>query len=330
MAWLRACKFCGAYESYVQPRKIESMSSNHETAAETISPYGTGGAGSPIGSLASDTTSAYALDRVKKIRTVHLSKAKADGEKFAMLTCYDALTAAVFDAAGIETLLVGDSAGNNVLGHQSTLTITVDQMIPLVAAVSSAAQRALVIADMPFGSYQVSPAQAVETAVRFMKEGGAHAVKMEASAYYAEHVRAVVNAGIPVVAHIGFTPQSEHALGGFRIQGRGDASARVVEDAKALVDAGAFCVLLEMTTNDTAAAVNRAIGDVPMVSIGAGSDATGFVLVWQDMMGLRPGKMARFVKQYANLHQVFTDAARAYQSDIRSGVYPAPKHSFDS
>ncbi|WP_370592573.1 3-methyl-2-oxobutanoate hydroxymethyltransferase [Rothia sp. ZJ932] len=302
---------------------MKVMSSTHPTA-ETTAPYGSGASAS-----APDRHSDYALDKVKKIRTVHLAQAKADGEKFAMLTCYDALTAAVFDAAGIETLLVGDSAGNNVLGHESTLTITVDQMIPLVAAVSSATKRAFVIADMPFGSYQVSPAQAVETAVRFMKEGGAHAVKMEASAYYAEHVRAVVNAGIPVVAHIGFTPQAEHALGGFRIQGRGDASAHVVEDAKALVEAGAFCVLLEMTTNDTATAVNQAIGPVPMVSIGAGSDATGFVLVWQDMMGLREGKMARFVKQYANLHKIFSDAARAYQDDIRSGAYPAPEHSFE-
>lgn len=301
------------------------MTSTHETA-ETVAPYGNG---IPVTTAPVTENSTYGLDQVKKIRTVHLAQAKEDGEKFAMLTCYDALTAAIFDAAGIETLLVGDSAGNNVLGHESTLTISVDQMIPLVAAVSSAAKRALVIADMPFGSYQVSPAQAVETAVRFMKEGGAHAVKMEASAYYAEHVRAVVNAGVPVVAHIGFTPQSEHALGGFRIQGRGEASARVVEDAKALVEAGAFCVLLEMTTNHTAAAVNKAIGPVPMVSIGAGSDATGFVLVWQDMMGLREGKMARFVKQYANLHQIFTDAATAYRQDIRTGVYPAPEHSFE-
>lgn len=305
---------------------MEGMSSTHDTA-EATAPYGTGSATS---SPAHHATGDYALDRVKKIRTVHLAQAKADGEKFAMLTCYDALTAAIFDAAGIETLLVGDSAGNNVLGHESTLTVTVDQMIPLVAAVSSAAKRALVIADMPFGSYQISPAQAVETAVRFMKEGGAHAVKMEGSVYYAEHVRAVVNAGIPVVAHVGFTPQAEHALGGFRIQGRGGASALVIEDAKALVEAGAFCVLLEMTTNDTAAAVNRAIGHVPMVSIGAGSDATGFVLVWQDMMGLREGKMARFVKQYANLHAIFTEAAQAYRSDIRAGIYPAPEHSFES
>lgn len=308
---------------YVSHSKIGCMS--NEQSAETTAPYGgtpqTAGGFSP-----SDST--Y-LDGIKKIRTVHLAEAKARGEKFAMLTCYDALTATIFDEAGIEVLLIGDSAGNNVLGHESTLTITLDQMIPLVAAVSSAAQRALVVADMPFGSYQVSPEQAVESAIRLMKEGGAHAVKMEGSAYYAEHVRAVVNAGIPVMAHIGFTPQSEHALGGFRIQGRGDASAKVVEDAVTLAEAGAFCVLMEMSTNATGSAVNKALGPVPTVSIGAGADATGHVLVWQDMMGLRSGKMARFVKQYANLHHIMKDAASAYRNDIRSGAYPAPEHGFE-
>lgn len=299
--------------------------SNEQSAAETTSPYGSG---APDTGAFAPLENSY-LDGIKKIRTVHLAEAKARGEKFAMLTCYDALTAAIFDEAGIEVLLIGDSAGNNVLGHESTLTITLDQMIPLVAAVSSEARRALVVADMPFGSYQVSPAQAVESAIRLMKEGGAHAVKMEGSAYYAEHVRAVVNAGIPVMAHIGFTPQSEHALGGFRIQGRGEASTKVVEDAVALAEAGAFCVLMEMSTNATGAAVNKAVGAIPTVSIGAGADATGHVLVWQDMMGLRSGKMARFVKQYANLREIMKDAASAYRNDIRSGAYPAPEHGFE-
>ncbi|WP_237218545.1 3-methyl-2-oxobutanoate hydroxymethyltransferase [Rothia nasimurium] len=265
---------------------------------------------------------------VKKVRTIHLQQAKEAGEKFAMLTCYDALTAAVFDQAGIDLLLIGDSAGNNVLGHDSTLTITVDEMIPMVKAVSSAARRALVVADLPFGSYEQSPTQAVATAIRFMKEGGAHAIKMEATAYHTEHVRAMVAAGIPVMAHIGFTPQSEHTLGGFRVQGR-DGGQVLKDTALALEEAGAFCLLMEMTRSDVAAEINRAVR-IPVIGIGAGGDVTGQVLVWQDAFGLRQGKMARFVKQYANLFEVLSEGAAAYRADVRSGAYPAAEHRFDS
>ncbi|MFW0107985.1 3-methyl-2-oxobutanoate hydroxymethyltransferase [Rothia sp. P7181] len=268
------------------------------------------------------------FDNVRKIRTVHLNAAKAAGEKFAMLTCYDYLTAQIFDAAGIELLLVGDSASNNVLGYESTLAITVDEMIPLVAAVSRGAQRSMVVADLPFGSYQASPAQAVETASRFMKEGGAHAIKMEASSAYAEHVKAITQAGIPVMAHIGFTPQSEHALGGFRIQGRGDSREKILHDALTLTEAGAFCLLMEMVTEDVAEAVNKAVGDTPTIGIGAGSSTTGQVLVWQDAFGLRQGKMARFVKQYAHIAEELTDAAKTYRQEVRDGTYPGPEHIF--
>ncbi len=182
---------------------------------------------------------------MKKVRTLHLVQAKAAGEKFSMLTCYDFLTAQIFDRAGIDMLLIGDSAANVVYGYESTLTVTLDEMIPLVASVARGASRAMVVADLPFGSYEQSPAQAVASAARLMKEGGAHAIKIEAKAAMTEWVRAIVRAGIPVVAHVGFTPQSEHALGGFRVQGRGEKSDTVVADARALAEAGAFCVLLE-------------------------------------------------------------------------------------
>lgn len=265
---------------------------------------------------------------VKKVRTVHLQQAKDAGEKFAMLTSYDALTATIFDRAGIELLLIGDSAGNNVLGHESTLTITVDEMIPLVKAVSTAAKRAMVVADLPFGSYEQSPAQAVATAVRFMKEGGAHAVKMEATAHHVDHVRAMVAAGIPVMAHIGFTPQSEHALGGYRVQGR-DGGQALKDTALALEEAGAFCLLMEMTRSDVAADIDASVR-IPIIGIGAGADVSGQVLVWQDAFGLRQGKMARFVKQYANLYDTLFEGAAAYRADVRSGAYPAAEHRFDS
>lgn len=293
---------------------------------EESSPYGSSTVSSS--SSSQEGASGSVLD-VKKVRTVHLQQAKEAGEKFAMLTSYDTLTATIFDRAGIELLLVGDSAGNNVLGHDSTLTITVDEMIPLVRAVSSAAQRALVVADLPFGSYEQSPQQAVATAVRFMKEGGAHAIKMEATAYHAEHVRALVAAGVPVMAHIGFTPQSEHALGGYRVQGRGDSGEALVQTALALAEAGAFCLLIEMTRSDIAARIDSQVR-IPVIGIGAGSDVSGQVLVWQDAFGLRQGKMARFVKQYAYLYETLFEGAQAYRQDVRSGAYPAPEHRFDS
>ena len=291
---------------------------NEETA-----PYGSS---TPTPANAPQEAEASVL-AVKKVRTVHLQQAKDAGEKFAMLTSYDALTATIFDRAGIELLLIGDSAGNNVLGHESTLTITVDEMIPLVKAVSTAAQRAMVVADLPFGSYEQSPSQAVATAVRFMKEGGAHAVKMEATAHHVDHVRAMVAAGIPVMAHIGFTPQSEHALGGYRVQGR-DGGQALKNTALALEEAGAFCLLMEMTRSDVAADIDASVR-IPIIGIGAGADVSGQVLVWQDAFGLRQGKMARFVKQYANLYDTLLEGAAAYRADVRSGAYPAEEHRFD-
>ena len=301
-----------------------------ERSSEISSPYAAQPAATSAAAPAPASASKpFDLDTVKKVRTVHLAQAKATGQKFSMLTCYDALTAQVFDRAGIEMLLVGDSAANVVLGYESTLTITLDEMIPMVAAVSRGASRAMVVADLPFGSYEQSPQQAVASAVRLMKEGGAHAVKIEADASMTEWVRALVRTGIPVVAHVGFTPQSEHALGGFRVQGRGEAAERVREDAVALAEAGAFCVLMEMVTTETARRVDEAVGAVPTIGIGASNVTTGQVLVWQDMMGVRSGRVPRFVKQFAQVGQVMEDAARAYREQVRSGEFPAAEHTFE-
>lgn len=262
-----------------------------------------------------------------RIRLHHLQKAKDNGEKFAMLTAYDVMMAEIFDSAGIEILLVGDSAANTVLGYESTLPISLDEMIVFTKAVANGAKRALVVADLPFGSYEQSPAQAVATAVRLMKEGHAHAVKMEGTAHFAEHVRAMVLAGVPVIGHIGFTPQSEHALGGYRVQGRGDAVAQMKHDAIALQDAGAFCILMEMMPSPVAAEVDAAL-KVPTIGIGAGNSTTGQVLVWQDMLGLGGNRTPRFVKKYANLREVIGTAVREYHHDVVAGTFPSAEYEF--
>ena len=303
-----------------------SNSPESSMSAELPAPYGNGPA--PQGTAANAAAPKDTAPKpVARIRTHHLRQAKLNGEHFAMLTAYDQYTAEIFDQAGIEVLLVGDSASNNVFGNETSLPVTVDELIPLCRAVARSARRALVVADLPFGSYEVSAQQAVATGVRFLKEGLAHAVKIEGGKFYAETVRAMVQAGIPVMAHIGFTPQSEHALGGYRVQGRGDDAQRLIDDAVALADAGAFCVLMEMVPAPAAAAVDAAV-EVPTIGIGAGNATTGQVLVWQDMAGLRGGKMAKFVKQYADLRTTLSDAAKAYGDDVRSGQFPGPEHSF--
>jgi 3-methyl-2-oxobutanoate hydroxymethyltransferase len=252
---------------------------------------------------------------------------KERGERFAMLTSYDQLTAQIFDEAGIPVLLVGDSAANNVLGYETTLPVTVDELLPLVRAVSRGARSALVVADLPFGSYQSSPEQALDTAVRFMKEGGAHAVKLEGGLQVVPQVTALVQAGIPVMAHIGFTPQSEHGLGGYRVQGRGDTGDRLVDAALALEQAGAFAVVLEMVPAEVAKRVTAEL-TVPTIGIGAGVDCDAQVLVWQDMAGLRSGPMPRFVKQYADLRSVLGDAAKAFADDVAQRDYPGEEHTY--
>ncbi|HVT65585.1 MAG TPA: 3-methyl-2-oxobutanoate hydroxymethyltransferase [Mycobacteriales bacterium] len=265
---------------------------------------------------------------VRRIRTHHLQAMKDRGEKWAMLTAYDMHSAAIFDEVGIPALLVGDSAANNVFGFDTTLPVTVDELMPLVRAVVRSTRNAMVIADMPFGSYQVSPEQALQTAIRFMKEGGAQAVKLEGGLQVAPQVRAIVDAGVPVVAHVGFTPQSEHALGGYKVQGRGESAARVIDDAVALERAGAFAVVLEMVPADVAAQITKELS-IPTIGIGAGPDCDAQVMVWTDMVGLNTGPAPRFVKRYADLRSVITEAASTYAREVADGTYPAPEHSFE-
>jgi 3-methyl-2-oxobutanoate hydroxymethyltransferase len=264
---------------------------------------------------------------IKRIRTHHLREMKQRGERFAMLTAYEQYAAQTFDEAGIEVLLVGDSASNNVFANETSLPVTVDELIPLARAVARTVRRALVVADLPFGSYQASPEQAYLTAVRFMKEAGAHAVKLEGGLEMVPQVRKLTEGGIPVMAHIGFTPQSEHNLGGYRVQGRGEAAARVVAEAKAMEEAGAFSVVMEMVPGDVAAEVTSSVS-IPTIGIGAGVQCDGQVLVWGDAFGLRTGRMPRFVKQYADLHGILLQAARDYAADVKAGTFPGPEHTF--
>jgi len=282
------------------------------SAPEAAAPYGSG-AGAPA--------------PARKVRIHHLRELKERGEPWPMLTAYDMYTAELFDEAGIPVLLVGDSASNNVYGYDTSLPVTVDELLPLVRSVTRSAKRALVVADLPFGSYQVSVEQAVATAVRFMKEGRAHAVKLEGGRHFAPHVTAIVNAGIPVMGHVGFTPQSEHQLGGYRVQGRDDASDAVVADAHAVQEAGAFAVVLEMVTGEVAKRITHDLR-IPTVGIGAGPDTDAQVLVWQDMLGLRRGKGPRFVKRYADLAGVVLGAAREFADDVRGRGFPGPEHTF--
>ena len=263
----------------------------------------------------------------RRIRTHHLREMKERGEKITMLTSYDMYTAQIFDEAGVELLLVGDSASNNVYGNDTSLPVTVDELLPLTRAVARSASRAMVVGDLPFGSYQASPEQGYLTAVRFMKEAGAHCVKLEGGAEMAPQIRKMTEGGVPVIAHIGFTPQSEHTLGGYRVQGRGETADRIVADAHAVEAAGAFAVVMEMVPGDVAGRISAELS-IPTIGIGAGNGCDGQVLVWQDAFGLRSGKMARFVKQYADVRGVLAAGAAAYVADVRDGSFPGPEHTF--
>ena len=265
------------------------------------------------------------LSRRVTIRDLQLAKDR--GERWPMLTSYDMYTAEIFDEAGIPVLLVGDSAANNVLAHADTVPATVDELIPLARAVVRSTERALVVGDLPFGSYQVSPEQGVETSIRFMKEAGVQAIKLEGGLPVIPTVERIVEVGIPVMGHVGFTPQSVNALGGYRIQGRGEDAARVLGAAKALQEAGAFAIVLEMVTADLAREITEAL-HIPTIGIGAGPDCDAQVLVWQDMAGLRAGRVPKFVKTYANLRGALQGAAQAFAGEVVAGSYPAPEHSY--
>jgi 3-methyl-2-oxobutanoate hydroxymethyltransferase len=276
---------------------------------------------------APEVVALYGGPATRRVRTRDLIAAKERGEKWPMLTSYDQYTAALFDQAGIPVLLVGDSAANNVFGYETTVPITAEELLPLVRAVVRATRHTLVVGDLPFGSYEEGPTQALRTAVRFMKEGGCHAVKLEGGRRVAEQIAAITGAGIPVMAHIGFTPQSEHVIGGYRVQGRGDEAEQVVADAHAVADAGAFAVVLEMVPGHVAKRITHELA-IPTIGIGAGADTDAQVLVWQDMAGLRTGKMPRFVKRYADLAGELAAATRAFADEVRSGVFPAQQHTF--
>ncbi|WP_330465881.1 3-methyl-2-oxobutanoate hydroxymethyltransferase [Micromonospora zamorensis] len=280
-----------------------------------------------VESTPNEVTALYGGPATRRVRTRDLIAAKERGERWPMLTSYDQYTASIFDQAGVPVLLVGDSAANNVFGYETTLPVTADELLPLVRAVVRATRQALIVGDLPFGSYEEGPAQALRTAVRFMKEGGCHAVKLEGGRRCAEQIAAIVGAGIPVMAHIGFTPQSEHTLGGYRVQGRGDAAEEVLADARAVTEAGAFAVVLEMVPGEVAKRITHEL-PIPTVGIGAGPDTDAQVLVWQDMAGLRTGKAPRFVKRYADLAGVLTDATRRFADEVRGGEFPAAEHTF--
>ncbi|HWL36149.1 MAG TPA: 3-methyl-2-oxobutanoate hydroxymethyltransferase [Frankiaceae bacterium] len=274
------------------------------------------------------TATLYGGSPGRRVTVLDVQAAKTRGERWPMLTAYDALTARVLDEAGIPVLLVGDSAAMVVYGYDSTLPVTVDDLVPLVRAVTRGAARALVVADMPFGSYQASVPQAVSNAARFLQEGRAHAVKLEGGARVLPQVEAIVSSGVPVMGHLGLTPQSVNAFGGFKVQGRGEAGERLLADAKSLQEAGAFAIVLECVPADLAARVTASLA-IPTIGIGAGAACDAQVLVWQDLMGLTPTPGPRFVKRYADLRGLLTDAAQQFATEVRDGVYPAPEHAYE-
>ena len=276
--------------------------------------------------MSTDLTTLYGGVTSRRVTTRDLQLAKDRSERWAMLTSYDMLSAQVFEAAGIPVLLVGDSAGNNVLGYADTVPVTVEDLLPMVRAVARSTARPLVVADLPFGSYQESPAQALRTAVRFL-QSGAQAVKLEGGARVIPAVQLLVASGVPVMAHLGLTPQSVNVLGGYRVQGRGEAGEQLIADALALQEAGAFAVVLEVVPGELAERVTKELL-IPTVGIGAGPSCDAQVLVWTDMAGLTPGPGPKFLKRYADLRGVLSGAASAYADDVREGRYPSAEHGY--
>jgi 3-methyl-2-oxobutanoate hydroxymethyltransferase len=257
-----------------------------------------------------------------------LARWKREGQRFAVLTAYDHPTAQVLDEAGVPVLLVGDSLGMVVLGYDSTVPVTVEEMLHHTRAVARGARRALVVGDLPFGSFQAGEDAAVATAVRFLKEGGANAVKLEGGGRSVGLTERLVAAGVPVMGHVGLTPQSVNQLGGYRVQGReDDAAERLLADARALAEAGAFAVVLECVPAELGRAVTDAL-EVPTIGIGAGGGCDAQVLVLHDVLGLSDGPKPRFVKAYANLREQIGDAAKAFQAEVADGDYPGPEHVY--
>ena len=264
-----------------------------------------------------------------KVTTFKLREMMARGEKITVLTCYDYSMAKMLDQAGIEILLVGDSLGNVLLGYDSTIPVTMEDMLIHTKAVSRGAQNAMVVADMPFMSYQVSVEESVRNAGRFLQEAGANAIKLEGGREISQTIKAINDAGIPVMGHLGLTPQSINKLGGYRVQGRDEATARLIlNNALALQDAGVFSIVLECVPAPLAKMVSERI-DVPTIGIGAGAGCDGQVVVIHDLLGLYSTVSPKFAKKYANLHSTILEAVGRYKSEVREGLFPGPEHSFD-
>jgi 3-methyl-2-oxobutanoate hydroxymethyltransferase len=265
---------------------------------------------------------------LKKVTINTLRKMKQAGERITMLTAYDATFARLLDRAGTDVLLVGDSLGMVVQGHDTTLPVTMDQIVYHCAAVKRGVDRAHVVGDMPFGSYQASADEAVKNAIRIAAEGGAESVKLEGGAEYAEVIQRIVRAGVPVMGHIGLTPQSVHKLGGYVVQGRNEEkAARLLADAKALEEAGCYAIILEMMPAELSAEIARSVS-IPVIGIGAGAGCDGQVLVIYDLLGMNPDFSPKFVKKYLDLGMLIRDAVTRYNDDVRHGVFPGPEHSF--
>ena len=261
-----------------------------------------------------------------RISISDLAAMKKRGEKWAMLTSYEQMTAEIFDEAQIPVLLVGDSAGNNFFGQENTIPVTVDELIPLTRAVVNSTTRAMVVADFPFGSYESSPDAALATGIRFFKEAKAHAVKLEGGKRVVPQIKKLIESGIPVMGHLGLTPQSVHALGGFKVQGRGDDAVRIIEDAKALEAAGVFALVLEMVPEKLAEQITKELS-IPVIGIGAGAKCDAQVLVWTDLMGITKSA-PKLAKAYRNLRIEMLNAAKEYASDVSSGQFPGPDQTF--
>jgi 3-methyl-2-oxobutanoate hydroxymethyltransferase len=273
-------------------------------------------------------TPAPATPAPGKLPLPELAELKRRGDKIVMVTAYDAPAARLADEAGVELILVGDSAAMVMLGYDSTVAVTLDEMTFLTRAVTRAARRPLVVADLPFGSYEVSDEQAVESAIRMEREGGADTVKLEGAGRMVSRVRAITESNIGVMGHIGLTPQSATKLGGFRAQGRtADAALRLYDDALALQDAGCFAIVLEAVPAPVAARISEALA-VPTIGIGAGAGCDGQVLVWHDLLGMYAGRTPRFVKRYAEVADVIADALRRYAADVRGGSFPEEQHTY--
>lgn len=264
-----------------------------------------------------------------KNTVVTFQKAKQNGEKLTMLTAYDYSTAKIIDEAGVNSILVGDSLGNVILGYEDTISVTMEDMIHHGSAVARGAKNAIVVIDMPFMSYQSSIYDAVVNAGRLMKEGRANAVKLEGGKSVCPQIEAIVSAGIPVVAHIGFTPQSVNAFGGNRVQGKGEESAKkLIEDAKAVEKAGAFAVVLECVPAKLAAIITKEL-NIPTIGIGAGKECDGQVLVYQDMLGMFSDFKPKFVKRFANVGEIMKAAFAEYCNEVQNGTFPAQEHEYD-